>query len=272
MEQRSIAIVVGVVASVFGFVLLAIPEGTHAGGTIVGTVTYNSKPEEKEFPFSKFPNPKFCSKNPHRDLVKGDKRIMPTIRVGPDGGLQAAVVAVMDLEDKTFMDGFKGTDHVAEFCEWLPFTGVVVKQKNFRVENHDADPDDPGPKGDFPGKKGVLHNPHSFEQLGPSSTTVFNIALAEKGSKLDKPVVLRKEKQGSMFRLQCDQHEFMQSFFLPVTNPYYGVVKDNGSFEITDVPAGKHKLMAWHPFAGRLEIEVEVPEGGRVQTKLEIKK
>ena len=117
-----------------------------------------------------------------------------------------------------------------------------------------------------------MHNPHAFEQLGPSSTTIFNIALAEKDSKLDKPVVLRKDTQGSMFRLQCDQHEFMQSFFMPVTNPYYVVVKDDGSFEIKDVPAGKHKIMAWHPFAGRVEIEADVPEGGRVETKLEIKK
>jgi hypothetical protein len=93
-----------------------------------------------------------------------------------------------------------------------------------------------------------------------------------RGSKLDKSAVLRKEKQGSMFRLQCDQHEFMQSFFLPVTNPYYAVVKDNGSFEIKDVPTGKHKIMAWHPFAGRVEVEVDVPEGGSVETKLEIKK
>lgn len=266
MKQRSIAIVLGVLASVFGFVLLVTPRVVHAGGTIAGAVTYKGKPEEKEFLFSKFPNPKFCPKNPHKELVKGDKRIMPTIRVGPDGGLQGAVVAVRGIEDKAFMDGFKGHDHIAAFCEWLPFTGAVVKQKNFHVENHDADPDDPK------SVKGVLHNPHAFEVLGPSSTTVFNIGLAEIGSKLDKPVVLRKDKQGSTFRLQCDQHEFMQSFFLPVTNPYYAVVRDNGSFEITDVPAGKHKLMAWHPFAGRVEIEADVPEGGRVEMKLEIKK
>lgn len=75
-----------------------------------------------------------------------------------------------------------------------------------------------------------------------------------------------------MFRLQCDQHEFMQSFFLPVSNSHYAVVKDDGTFEIKDVPAGKHKLLAWHPFAGRVEIDVDVPEGATVQAKLEVKK
>ena len=251
---------------------LAAPLASYAGGTITGKVTYTGKSEEKEFLFSKFPNPKFCPKNPNKELVKGEKRILPTIEVGAGGALKHAVVAVTDVEDKAFIDGYKGTDIVSEFCEFLPFTGVVVKQKNFHVENHDADPDDPGPKGDFPGKKGVLHNPHTFEVLGASSSTVFNIALAEKGSKLDKPVVLRKDKQGSFIRLQCDQHEFMQGFYLPVTNPHYAVVKDDGSFEIKDVPAGKHKLVAWHPFAGKMEAEVDVADGGTAQAKFEIKK
>ena len=262
MKKRGFLVTSGIIVGAF----LMAPLASFAGGTVTGKVTYSGKPEEKEFLFSKFPNPKFCPKNPKKELVKGEKRMLPTIEVGSGGGLKAAVVAVTDVEDKAFTDGYKGTDVVAEFCEFMPYTGVVVKQKNFHVENHDADPDDPK------SVKGVLHNPHSFEQLGPSSTTVFNIGLAEKGSKLDKPVVLRKDKQGSMFRLQCDQHEFMQSFFLPVQNPHYAVAKDDGTFEIKDVPAGKHKLIAWHPFAGKVEAEVDVPEGGNAKADFAIKK
>src|SRR6185436_1526892 len=226
--KSALSIVFGVAAVAF----VAAPLTSFAGGSITGKVTYAGKAEEKEFLFSKFPNPKFCPKNPNKEMVKGEKRILPTIQLGKDNGLKGAVVAVLDIEDKAFMDGYKGTDVVAEFCEFLPYTGVVVKQKNFHVENHDSDPDDPK------SVKGVLHNPHSFEVLGASSSTVFNIGLAEKGSKLDKPVVLRKDKQGSFFRLQCDQHEFMQGFFLPVSNPYFAVVKEDGSFELKDVPAG----------------------------------
>jgi hypothetical protein len=259
----------GVMTVVFGLVavaLVAAPLTSYAGGTVTGKVTSAGKSESKEFSFAKFPNPKFCPKIPKKELSQGDKRILNSIEVGKDGGLKAAVVAISDIEDKAFMDGYKGTDVVAEFCEFQPYTGVVVKQKNFHVENHDSDPDDPK------SVKGVLHNPHSFEVMGSSSTTIFNIGLAEKGSKLDKPAVLRKDKQGSMMRLQCDQHEFMQSFFLPVSNPHYAVVGDDGSFEIKDVPAGKHKIVAWHPFAGRVEADVDVPEGGKVEAKLQVKK
>jgi hypothetical protein len=265
MKKGALSVMFGMVA----VALVAAPLAANAGGAIAGKVTYSGKPEKKEFSFSKFPNPKFCPKNPNKALVDGDKRYLPTIEVGKDGGLRNAVVAVYDIEDKAFIDSYKGTDVVAEFCEFLPFVGVVVNNKPFRAENHDADPDDPK------SKEGVLHNPHSFTVKGSTSATGFNIGLAKKGDKLEKPVTFRggAEKDG-YYRLQCDQHEFMQSFFLPVMNPYYAVTKEDGSFELKDVPAGKHKVVAWHPFAGKgkkIEFEVEVPEGGTANLKAEIK-
>lgn len=263
MKTGALLGVSGLIAASF----LAAPLASFAGGTVTGKVTTTAKAEKKEFLFSKFPNPKFCPKNPHKELMDGDKRFLPTLEVGKDGSLKNAVVAIKDIEDKAFMDSYGGTDVSADFCEFLPYSGVVVKQKSFRVVNNDADPDDPK------SVKGVLHNPHSFEVKGPSSATVFNIGLAEKGSKLDKPVVLRQDKAGSFFRLQCDQHEFMQSFFLPVTNAHFAVVKEDGTFEIKDVPAGKHKLVVWHPFVKKgqaMEIEVDVPEGGKAEVKAQL--
>ena len=265
MRQGVLSAVLGVAAVAF----VAAPLTSFAGGSISGKVTYAGKAEQKEFSFAKFPNPKFCPKNPHKDLMDGDKRFLKQIEVGKDGGLKNAVVAVVDIEDQAFVDSYKGTDVVAEFCEFLPFSGIVVNTKNFHVENHDADADDPK------SVLGVLHNPHSFTVKGTSSATGFNIGLAKKGDKLDKPVMFRggAEKVG-YFRLQCDQHEFMQSFFLPVSSPHFAVVKEDGSFEIIDVPAGKHKVVAWHPFAAKgkkVEFEVEVADGGTANLKAEIK-
>ena len=262
----------GAMTAVFGMAaaaLLAAPLTSFAGGTIAGKVTYAGKAEQKEFLFSKFPNPKFCPKNPNKSLMDGDKRFLKTIEVGKDGGLKNAVVAVVDIEDKAFMDSYKGTDVVAEFCEFLPFAGVVVNNRPFRAENHDADPDDPK------SKEGVVHNAHCFTVKVSSSATGLIIGLAKMGDKLEKPVTFRggAEKEG-YYRLQCDQHEFMQSFFLPVTNAHYAVVKDDGSFEIKDVPPGKHKVVAWHPFVGkgkRYEFEVDVADGGTANLKAELK-
>src|SRR6266545_1767441 len=123
--------------------------------------------------------------------------------------------------------------------------------------------------------RGVLHNPHSFKVKGPSSATIFNIALSNKGDKLDKPLKPNSPKPGeSVFRMQCDQHEFMQVWALPVTNPYYAIVGVDGKFEIKDVPAGKYKLVAWHPALNKgkpIEQEIEVKDGASASAKFEFK-
>lgn len=71
-------------------------------------------------------------------------------------------------------------------------------------------------------------------------------------------------------RLQCDQHEFMQAWFLPVENPYYVKVGDDGTFEIKNVPVGKHKILAWHPITGKIENKVTVVENATAEINFQI--
>ena len=56
-------------AMAFGaLAFLIVPMASWAGGTVEGKVTFSGKPPApKEFLFSKFPNPKFCVKNPSKD-------------------------------------------------------------------------------------------------------------------------------------------------------------------------------------------------------------
>ncbi len=70
---------------------LAAPLTSYAGGTITGKVTYTGQAEEKEFLFSKFPNPKFCPKiaESKPEVVHGEKRLLKTVEVGKDGSLKA---------------------------------------------------------------------------------------------------------------------------------------------------------------------------------------
>jgi len=257
------------VVAVAAIAFLAAPMTSWAGGTVEGKVSFAGKaPAPKEFVFSKFPNPKFCVKNKNKD-AKSEKRFLNEVEVGKDGGLKNAVVAVRGINDEKFQADFKGQDITSELCEFLPYTGVVVaNQSSFRVMNKDADPDDPK------SAKGVLHNPHSFEVKGAASTTIFNIALPEKDKGLDKPIRLRKAADGSVFKLICDQHEFMQFWALPVTSPHYAVVGEDGKFSIKDVPAGKYKVVAWHPAISKgvpIEQEIEVKDGASASAKFEFK-
>jgi hypothetical protein len=256
-------------AATLGMMILVVPMLCWAGGTVEGKVSFSGKlPAPKEFLFSKFPNPNFCVRNPNKDAT-GKIRLLHEVEVGKDGGLKHAVVAIEGINDEKFEADYRGEEVAAELCEFKPYITVVVpNQKSFRVMNHDADPNDPK------SVKGVLHNPHAFEMLGASSSTIFNIGLPEKDKGLDKPIKLRKAAQGSVFRMQCDQHEFMQTWALPITNPYYAIAGDDGKFTIKNVPPGKYKLVAWHPALNHkkpIEQEIEVKDGAETTAKFEFK-
>lgn len=259
-----------------GGALVTAPLIAQAGGTIKGKVTFSGKvPAPKEFAFSKFPNVEFCKKNSSKS-ADGETRLLKEVEVDRSKGLKNVIVYVSDIKDKAWTKGFKKEspqEVIAKLCEFLPFTGVLANKGKFYVENTDADPDDPK------SKEGVLHNPHSFDKLGAKSSTLFNIGLAKKGDSLKKTIKMRMAKKGSVMRLQCDQHEFMQGWYLPVSNPHYARSGADGTFEIKDVPAGKHKLLIWHPVVAAnthkgkkaIIIEVDVKDGGTVEANHEIK-
>jgi hypothetical protein len=227
------------------------------GGTLTGKVTFKGvPPAPKTFAFNKFPNPGFCSKI---DSDDNGNRVVQEVQVGKDNALKDVVVYVEGVQGgKPF--NFEGTKVTADGCRFLvqggpsTFAGVVVKKKDIQIENMDADPNDPK------AFTGVLHNPHAYEVAGASSTTIFNLPLPEKGQIVKKPVILRKKE--SIFKLECDQHNFMQAFLVPIENPYYAIVGDNGTFTIRDIPPGTYEVYAWHPTLGKQEANVTIRAKG----------
>src|SRR2546427_6214676 len=136
MKKLGVLTAVAVIAVAF----LAAPMTTWAGGTVEGKVSFSGKPPApKEFLFEKFPNPKFCVKNPNKD-AKGEKRLLHEVEVAKDGSLKNAVVAIEGITDEKFVADFQGQDIQAELCEFKPYTSVVVEnQKSFRVVNNDEE-------------------------------------------------------------------------------------------------------------------------------------
>jgi hypothetical protein len=62
----------------------------------------------------------------------------------------------------------------------------------------------------------------------------------------------------------------MRSAVVVVQNPFNAVVDADGRFRISNVPAGRHKLVIWHSDHDPQEVEVVVPEDGvaRVEVTL----
>ncbi len=256
--SRVAGVVVGVVA--LAAASMAKAEYTEApvadGGALTGKVVFKGAvPAPKTFEFAKFPNPGFCGKI---DSDGKGHRVVQEVKVGKDNALKDVVVYIEGIEKgKPFK--FEGTDIKANGCRFMVqgpsnFAGVVVKKAEIRIENTDADPTDPK------AATGVLHNPHAYEVAGASSSTIFNLPLPEKGQVIKKPVTLRKKE--SIFKIECDQHNFMQAFFQPVENPYYAIVGEDGTFSIDGIPPGTYEVHAWHPTLGLQEAKVTIAAKG----------
>lgn len=124
-------------------------------------------------------------------------------------------------------------------CRFQPHVQAVTVGDELKVENRDP----------------LLHNTHPV-YLGDKST-LFNIALPEQGQEVKKKV-----KKPGVLKVQCDAgHVWMRAFVHVFDHRFHAVTGADGAFVITDVPAGKYTLKAWHEAAGTQSIEVEVAAG-----------
>lgn len=235
------------------------------GGSVAGKVSFSGTvPPAKLHELSKFPQAEFCGQV---DSDGKGHRMQHLVRA-QGGALNDVVVLIKDVkEGKAF--NFGGTDVTSDICRFLvqgasDFVGVVKTKGEFRVENKDADPNDPK------ASDGVLHNPHTYNVYGSSSRTIFNKPLSMKGQVLKYKIKLRDLKRSDYMFLQCDQHNFMEAWFHKVSNPYFAVVGADGTFSIGDIPPGTYTLTAWHPMmAAPKEQEITIPAGGSATANFE---
>ena len=70
-------------------------------------------------------------------------------------------------------------------------------------------------------------------------------------------------------KLECDQHNYMNTWFYPIKNPYYAIIGQEGTYSIDQVPPGKYKILAWHPILGTQEQEIRVGTTGKLMVNFE---
>ncbi|HJZ77103.1 MAG TPA: carboxypeptidase regulatory-like domain-containing protein [Vicinamibacterales bacterium] len=102
----------------------------------------------------------------------------------------------------------------------------------------------------------TLHNIHAM----PKANSEFNNGQPIQGMKMthtfDKPEV--------MVPFKCDVHGWMNAYVGVLPHPYYAVTKDDGKFELANVPPGTYTIEAWHERLGPQTQSVTV---GQKETK-----
>ncbi len=205
------------------------------GGVVAGKITYQGTPPPPEH-FKVTKNPDVC----------GAERDHYAVEVN-NGALIHAVVMIEGVTAGKPLSS-NVVDIVSEDCTFLPFMSVVARTGKGRkgspfmtVLNEDT----------------VIHNPHPFEFKPRGRRTLWNLGLPEKGSSTKKRLVV---KESDTVRLECDQHNFMLSWTNVVSNPYWAITGNDGSYAIDQVPPGTYKLVVWHPILGEQIQEITVPE------------
>lgn len=70
-------------------------------------------------------------------------------------------------------------------------------------------------------------------------------------------------------RIECQIHKWMSCFLWVCEHPYYTVTGADGSFSLTDVPAGTYTLCAWaEHFEDEWTRAVTVPAGGKTSVEV----
>jgi hypothetical protein len=213
----------------------------EGGGTVTGKVSFAGT----------VPAPENMAINKDMEVCGGDSRQHQTVKVEA-GGLGEVVVALKGVATGKAWDPSLATANlVQEKCAFLPYQQVVKKGVELEVKN--ADP--------------VSHNIHTYEMIGRARVSQFNVQQPA-GSNFSKTIKMRR---GNVIRMECDQHDFMIGWAYVPDNPYYASVAADGSFSISDVPAGTYKAEAWHPYLGIKKGSVTVEAGGSAVLDFEFK-
>jgi plastocyanin len=117
---------------------------------------------------------------------------------------------------------------------------------------------------EFPNTDSVYHNVFSQSSGNSFDLGLYNSTSAAKDHTFNEP--------GSV-DIFCNIHPQMAASILVVPNRHFAKVKADGSFEISDIPGGKRKVVAWAP-GSRLQVQWVELNGGEtadVDFKLESK-
>lgn len=201
--------------------------GQGGTGTIKGRLVYGG---------AQAPTPKVL-------VAKGDANVKDAAVCAKDGVLSKELA--VDPSTKGIQYGFaylvnpKGDNPQAlkdllakspvvevdqEGCEFKPHCVAVHAQQKIKFLTSDP----------------VAHNVH---------LAGFNNALNQMvapGQKLEIAMTVERRPVS----LKCDLHPWMSGYILVLDHPYFAVTGEDGSFEITGVPAGTQNLIVWQEKAG----------------------
>jgi len=209
---------------------LSVGTATAQWGTLKGRFVYDGKaPAPEKVDTGKEPA---CAKHAvvREELV-----------VGADGGLANVVIYVSSKSVKVHPDYEKTAKETVRFdnhhCRFEPHVLAVRLSQTLELHNSDA----------------FAHN----SNLAPIRDVAINPLLSP-GAKSDYKF---EKEQKIPVPISCNIHPWMKGYVVVRENPYVGVSKEDGTFEIADLPTGELEFTLWHEMVGWLNVGAAKKKG-----------
>lgn len=142
------------------------------------------------------------------------------------GGLQNTLVFIAaGLGDRTFDLPTKPVVFSQKGCLYQPRVLAVQANQPFEVVN-----DDP-----------TTHNIHPT----PANNREWNKAELP-GARVEETFA----REEVAIPVKCNIHPWMRGYIAVLKNPYFAVTKQDGSFDLSNLPPGTYTIKAWHEKLG----------------------
>jgi plastocyanin len=188
--------------------------GKFGTAVIRGNVHFAGKPPEMRTITT--PDP-FCAeqKAKEEDVV-----------VGANGGLKNVLVHVSQGAAGTYDAPRTEALLDQRGCMYQPRVQAVLAGQTLQIRNSDQ----------------TLHNVHTYK----GASTLFNQAQIPGMAPMTKTM----GAGGQILKFRCDVHPWMTGYVGVLSNPFFAVTGDDGTFTIGRLPAGTYTLEAWHERSG----------------------
>ena len=189
-------------------------------------------------------------------------RIVEDFIIGPNKELKDVVVLLKKVKKgKAF--NLPKVRIESKDCDFIPFVNVLKDRDEIEVVNMDpVEHDIQGYEtARERGARVLFNRPLPMNHFHKVAGIFGKKYLA--GEPMRERIHLKKGR--NVFVMQCGFHPYMFSWGLVAKNPYFSVTKEDGKFEIRDIPPGDYVLSAWHPGMKKfLDQKVSVPAKGSV--------
>jgi hypothetical protein len=213
-------------------------DASKATATVSGKVTLEGTPPAQ----AKLPLTPEC-----KQAHGGEAAVEQTVEVNSDGTLKDVIVYVKTGAEKwTYATPTEPVVLDQQGCQYHPHIVALMANQPLKIRNSDP----------------FLHNIHPMPKNNPQ----FNMGQPVKGMESEKMFATPEVA----IPVKCDVHRWMSSHIAVMSNPFYSVSGDTGTYSIK-LPAGTYTLEAWHEKFGTQTQNVTVTDNGKQEINFTFK-